>query len=245
MNIQKVIEQFGYSQNEAKVYLMGLSLGECTVSDISQKLKLPRTSVQAIVDKLHGDGLMSFYVKRRYKYWISEKPEKFLINLKEKEMNLRAAMPEINSIMHGDEGNKPIIKVYNGIEEIKLIYDDILVTKNNILIIAPWDNWVKMFGKEFLDNFIEMRIKHYLKIDLIVPKSELAVKLKEKDNEELRNTRFTPKNIDIEDTIFIYGNKVAIISLNKRQPTGILIEDQSTSNTMRVFFKEIWNQSYI
>lgn len=245
MNIHKVIEQFGYSQNEAKVYLIGLSLGECTASDISQKLKLPRTSVQAILDKLHSDGLMNFYVKRRYKYWTAEKPEKFLINLKEREIALRAAMPEINLIMHGDEGNKPIIKVYSGVEEIKLIYEDILVTKNNILIIAPWDNWVKMFGKEFLDNFIETRVKHYLKIDLLVPKSESAVKLKEKDNEELRNTRFTPKNINIEDTIFIYANKVAIISLNKRQPTGILIEDQNTSNTIRVFFNEIWKQSYV
>ena len=63
MQTQKIIEQLGYTQNEAKVYIAALSLGECHVSDIAGKLKLPPSSVGVIVERLHKDGLMNFYVR--------------------------------------------------------------------------------------------------------------------------------------------------------------------------------------
>jgi hypothetical protein len=36
---------------------------------------------------------------------------------------------------------------------------------------------------------------------------------------------------------------VAIISLNKKRPVGILIEDQDIRHTMEVLFESLWHQS--
>ncbi|MEK7461573.1 MAG: helix-turn-helix domain-containing protein [Patescibacteria group bacterium] len=105
MHIQRAIEQLGFKPNEAKVYLAALNLGECTVSDIAIKVKLPRTSIQSIVDKLHKNGLMNFYIKRRYHYWMAENPEKFLIKLKESEASIRAVLPELSAMRHDAGGN--------------------------------------------------------------------------------------------------------------------------------------------
>ncbi len=242
MHISKAIEQLGYKSHEAKVYLAALGLGECTVSDISQKIKMPRTSVQSIVDKLHSDGLMNFYIKKRYKYWHAENPEYFLTQLKEREAALRTVLPRM-SAMRKDGGSKPVVKIFNNIDDIKLIHQDMLGTKHNILAVVPWNSWVELLGLDYLDDFVETRVNHFLKIKLLVPRTPSSVKLRERDVAELRHTRFLPRRIEIEDVLFIYSDKVALISLNKKNPTGILIDDPSTSRTMKVFFDEIWNQS--
>lgn len=242
MHVSKVIEQLGYKPNEAKVYLTALRLGECMASDIATETKLPRTSVQVILDTLHADGLVNSYTKRRYKYWIAENPERFLIALREREAALQAVLPEL-SAMRRDGGGKPTIKVFSGEDEIKLIHDDMLATRQHILGIIPWDDWVTLFGKEYMDDFIETRVHRALRMRLLVPRTAPAQLLKKRDAEHLRSTRFLPHRIDIRDTIFIYATKVAIISLNKKQPTGIVIDDPDTARTMSVVFEELWNQS--
>lgn len=95
MQIQKIIEQLGYTAKEAKVYLAALGLGECHISDIAEKVKMPRSSAQVIVEKLHEDGLMNFYVMRRYKYWVAENPERLLDTLKRREETMREALPRL------------------------------------------------------------------------------------------------------------------------------------------------------
>lgn len=106
MQNQKVIEQLGYSPKEAKVYLAALALGEAHISDIAEKVKLPRTSAQVIVDKLHKDGLMTFYVMRRYKYWVAENPVQLLSELKRKENTVQDALPELQKIRKNARSNR-------------------------------------------------------------------------------------------------------------------------------------------
>jgi len=98
MQAQKVIEHLGYSASEAKVYLATLALGEAHISDIAAKAKLPRTSAQALVDKLHKDGLLNFYVERRYKYWVAENPERLLARIQRREDTLRGMLPALDTL---------------------------------------------------------------------------------------------------------------------------------------------------
>ncbi len=98
MQIQKVIEQLGYSSKEAKVYLAALELGECRISDIAERVKLPRTSAQIIIDKLHEDGLVNFYVMRRYKYWVAENPTHLLARLHRREELVKEALPRLDAL---------------------------------------------------------------------------------------------------------------------------------------------------
>jgi PAS domain S-box-containing protein len=98
MQYQKVIEQLGYSPREAKVYMASLRIGEAHISDIAKKVRMPRTSVQAIMNRLHSDGLVNFYVMRRYKYWVAENPKYILFNLQKKEGVLSEAIPALSEI---------------------------------------------------------------------------------------------------------------------------------------------------
>jgi len=242
MHIRTVIEELGYPPNEAKVYLASLQLGGSSVTEIAEKVKLPRTSVTLIIESLHKKGLMHAYLERRRKVWVAENPEKLLISLREREAALKVILPELQSFRH-ETGAKPTVRTYSGAGEIKQIMSDMLETKHHISAIMSWDDWIRVLGKAYVDDFIETRYRQFLRIKLLTPWSRTALALQEKDKEELRVTQFLPKSITVNNSNFIYANKVAIISLNHKRPVGILIEDEDIHHTMEILFESLWQSS--
>ncbi len=242
MHIRTVIEQLGHSPNEATVYLAALQLGGSSATEIAEKAKMPRTSVNVIINELHKKGLMNAYLQRRRRVWVAENPEKLLINLKEHEAALKIVLPELQSLRH-DTGVKPTVRTYTGVEEIQQIMNDMLETKRHVSAILSWDDWIELLGKPYVEDFIETRYRRYLRIRLLTPRTKTAVALKQNDGRELRITQFLPESMAINNANFMYGNKVAIISLNKKRPVGILIEDVDIHHTMEVLFESLWRQS--
>ena len=165
-----------------------------------------------------------------------------MIALKESEAALKVVLPELQSLRH-DTGVKPTVRTYGGPQEIKQIMNDIIDSKHHISAMLAWDDWIELLGKSYLDDFIENRYRHYLRIRLLTPKTKTSLALKTRDSQELRVTQFLPDSISINNANFIYANKVAIISLNKKRPVGILIEDQDIHHTMEVLFESVWRQS--
>ena len=241
MQTQKVIEGLGYTPNEAKVYLAMLGLGECHVSDIAGKLKMPPSSVQVVVDKLHKNGLVNFYVRKRYKYWVAENPTRLLARLRERQDEVQAILPQLERMRLREQG-KPRVKIFEDVNEIRLLYDDMLETKQHILGIIPWDDWTRLLGVGFMEDFIENRMRHFLKMRLLTPKTPLTAGLRSRDAKELRETRYVPADTQINTTTLIYGDKVAIVSLNKKLPTAVLIEDPDIRETLAIFFEQLWSQ---
>ncbi len=242
MHLNQVIRQLGYSQHEADVYLASLQLGGSTATEIAEKAKLPRTTVTIVIESLHKKGLMNAYLNGRRKVWAAENPERLMIALHEHEAALKLVMPELQSLRH-ETGVKPSVRTYSGEDEIKQIMGDIIETKHRISAIVNWDEWTDFLGKEWVADFIETRYRHFLQIRLLTPKTERSLALKQRDARELRTTQFLPTDVKIHNSNFIYGNKVAIISLNKKRPVGILVEDADIAHTMETLFASLWRES--
>lgn len=151
MQNQKVIEQLGYSSKEAKVYLTALSLGEARLTDISKKVKLPRSSVQAIIEKLHKHGLMTFYKMRRYKYWVAENPERLLSRLQQREINIRDALPSLLEMKRKSRSNR--LNKENDEKHLMLFrmiadasYQPVLIANHELNIEYVNYAWENQFG---------------------------------------------------------------------------------------------------
>jgi sugar-specific transcriptional regulator TrmB len=242
MRPKTLIEQLGYSPQEAAVYLAALELGGSTATDIAKKARIPRTSANLIIASLNKKGLMTAYIQRKRKMWSAENPEKLLTALKEREVALTEALPTLQSLRH-DDAAKPKIRAYTGIDEIHQIMNDVIESKQHISVLLSWSDWLDLLGEPYLENFTEKRYRHYLRIRVLTPKSKEAAELKQKDGEELRVTQFLPAAIEINNCTFIYANKTAIISLNKKMPFGIVIEDEDIHHSTEVLFESLWHQS--
>lgn len=244
MQTQKVIEQLGYTANEAKVYLAALGLGEAHISDIASKVKMPRSTAQAIVDKLQKDGLMNFYVQRRYKYWVAEKPERLLDQLRKRQEMLQEMLPELSRLKKPSGSHKPTVKVFTGRDEINHILDDMINTRQHILAIIPEDSFVELFqGTSNFEDFTQSRVRNFLRFRVLAPNTPTGRSLAERGNKELREIRFLPDRVKIKTASFMYGDKVALMIFNQRQPMAVLIEDPTIRETKVVMFEELWDQS--
>src|SRR5581483_5696607 len=153
------------------VYLASLELGGSTATEIAAKAKLPRTSVNLIISGLQKKGLMNAYVRRRRRIWAAENPERLMITLKEREAALKLVLPELQSLRH-DTGVKPTVRTYGGPDEIKQIMNDIIESKHHMSAILAWEDWTALLGKSYLDDFIETRYRHFLRIRLLTPRTK-------------------------------------------------------------------------
>ena len=67
--------------------------------------------------------------------------------------------------------------------------------------------------------------------------------MKGKDKSELRETRFIPKLGEIPNTVYIYGNKVAILNTETDNSFGVLIENENIAKTHKLLFETIWERA--
>lgn len=243
MHPTTVLEQLGYTRNEARIYLAALGVEEATVAELARRANLPRSSAQATLLGMRAKGLMQYYTRRRRRFWAAENPDRLLLALREREAMLRSMIPELKAKRREAELGRPTVRAFYGADEIRLILDDMVETGHNILGIVPWEEWRALFGDTFITEFIARRRQRMLSIRLLTPRTAFSVAMRTRDTDELRTTRFWPADTMITNSNFIYGDKIAIVTLNKTTPMGTVIEDPDVAHTMRVLFECLWNRS--
>lgn len=244
MHIQTALHQLGYPMNQVKIYLAALKMGEGTIADIAEQVNMPRTTVTELLAEMSKHGLMNYYTKKSRKVWVAENPDKLMVIVKEREAALKAVLPQLHAMKFDSGLAKPNIRCYIGAKEVVNVYDDIIEASHNILAVVSWDDVNDFLGSDFMSDFVERRHNHFLKIRLITPKTTLSQKLKARDAEESRQTRFLPEQISLRHVSnFIYGDKVAMISFNRKNPTGIIIQDPDIAHAQTIYFESLWRHS--
>jgi hypothetical protein len=219
-------------------------MGEGTIADLSEVVAMPRTTVAELLAEMNKHGLMNYYTKKNRKIWVAENPDKLMVIVKEREAGLKAVLPQLHAMKFDSGLAKPNIRCYIGAKEVQNIYDDIIESKHHIQAVVSWDDVHEFLGADFMNDFIERRYNHFLKVRLITPRTALSQKLKSRDALESRQTRFLPENVELRHVSnFMYGDKVAMISFNRKNPTGIIIQDPDIAHAQALYFESLWQHS--
>lgn len=243
MNTQTIIQKLGYPKKQAQIYLASLKMGEATVSEIAERVEMPRTSIAELISEMHKKGLMHFYLKRNRKYWVAQNPDKLMENLKEQEKLLASALPWLHS-KENKKSPQPTTNFYVGMAEIKNIFNDIIHSKHHLKALISWDDFLTYMGKGFVFDFIDRHTKNFLKIKLLVPKSPATEILREKYSTPLRQARFLPSSVVMRRFChFLYADKTALISFGTKEPIGTIIHDIDTSQALALYFDNLWQLS--
>lgn len=239
--LKELLKQVGLSPKEASLYLAALEVGEGTVSGLAKEAHLPRTTIYEIIGPLLEKGLLSFYIKKKRRYFVAADPQKLIQASKEKHAALVRSLPELRA-RYNASTSAPKIRFYEGREGIKIILSDILAEKRPFYATTAIGDFHKLAG-EYFANFIKERIKRHLPVKLLTNTSKESLELKKTDEQELRQTRFVPERYKFKTANYIYGDKVAIISLGGRNPLGIIIEDPAITETQKMYFEFMWEKS--
>jgi len=86
-SILKQLKEAGFEEKEAEIYLAVLELGKATVSDISRKSGIKRTTIYEYLDKLTSESLLYKTIRKKRIFYAAENPDK-LVKILEKRKSL-------------------------------------------------------------------------------------------------------------------------------------------------------------
>lgn len=240
MNVVKLLEKIGLEAQEAKVYLSTLTLGEAPVGEIAKHAGVVRTSCYYTLQKLEQKQIAHLYVKHGVNYWGVEGPEWLAMRIDERKKALDRLMPQLVALQ-STHGIKPTSTYYEGTVGLQQILKNILADRQDLMSLCSLEDAVGLLGQPF-HFFIAKRVKLKIALRFITNRSVETIEMQQRDEAELRQTHFLMPGQEIKNISFIYGDKIAILSLNRKMPMGIIIKDPDIAHTQRILFEALWRE---
>jgi len=108
--------------------------------------------------------------------------------------------------------------------------------------ILSAEDLFETLGERWMENYTQQRIKNGLSLKVIRSKAKEVGErwpTSKKDNRELR---YTPSNMVFSMTMYVYGNKVALLS-TRNENYGMIIEPDEFSTQQKQLFEALWQIS--
>ncbi|MFH1591591.1 MAG: helix-turn-helix domain-containing protein [archaeon] len=230
MHPEEVLQAFGLTEAEVKLYLELLKTGEATAADLAKRTATNRTFTYDRLRKLLDAGLAGYVIKDNRKYFNPAEPSQLLSILKEKEEQVKAVLPDLerlkSPVIHG-----PKVELYSAHRGIRTALNKALKGSDEVLIhgslqrfIDTMGSYVEIWNKRRKQEGIAVRILTSENVE--IPDAEISLLTEE----ESANT-----------TTFSFGNTV-IITLWSDIPMAIHIESEAIAKENTIFFNSIWDR---
>lgn len=240
-HLNSILKEVGLSENEATVYLAGLSLGPSTVLRIARATDIKRTTVYAVIDELKKKGLMSTEAGGFKKLYVAEDPTRLEQILESRKEIFKQNLPEFISL-YNLKGEETSIKHYEGLTAIKGIYMGLLnemKPHDDYLVIANQEKWFNLDKKFFL-KYKEERAKRNVKTRLLFQDSEVAREHKKFQKNWSEDVRILPVGTNLNTDLVIMPKKVIIFQLNEPLK-AFVIESRDFVQMHTELFEIIWD----
>lgn len=235
----------GLSKDEASVYLALLELGGSYVSAIAKKSGIHRVVCYKILDDLVGKGLVSSFLKNKVKHFAVKSPQILVRKQEEKLEKAQKLLPELLSITNA-LAYKPKIQYYEGLEGMKNIFEETLTAQSELLGYTNLEDIPKVIPEDFLREYARRKLMKGIKTRMLSPHTPKALRYlqtyypKGFDMNLVEILFVNPHEFHFEYEITIYGDKVAILSLNPDERMGLIIESPIYARTQRAAFQLAW-----
>ena len=239
MFVNNILTGFGLSSREVNVYLACLELGQAGVQEIAKKAKIKRTTAYSVLDSLIKRGFVIKLSEEAGNNFIAENPRVITNQYAEYQAALESKLPELVAI-YNRKKVKPRVMFFEGSEGIKKILTDTINEKPPVILefnsSAVFQS-LPGFGKEYPN----MRHKNNIRARRIAPSDKYWKTHKDKDAEEISETRLLPTDIyNLPVEINVYNNKVAFMSY--ADEFGLIIESKDIADSMRIIYNLFWDK---
>lgn len=241
----ELLKQLGLNEKETKVYLALLELGSATVQEVADRAGVKRTSIYNFLEELKKLGLVSVIQEKHKTILIAEDPNILQERAREKLEEAKDYTRKIDSVLpellglFSLPGDKPRVKFYKGIDGIKKVYDDTLLTAETIYAFADFEKLMTTMDPDYMWKYADKRAEKKIEFWGIIKKGYWAEEAIKKSKGQKRRLKILDVNFDTE--INIYGNKVALISFRKPY-SGVIVEDRAIAQTLREIWKVMWGK---
>jgi len=235
MQIATQLNAIGLTKSEIAVYLFLIENGISTPPRISKGTKIARTNCYNILQSLKEKRLIEEQKKGKRKAYLASDPAALLRSLERKKEAVERLLPDLRAL-YTVQRNKPKITFYDGLEQIKDIYDQSL-SAEEIYAIGSTQHITGLM-QEFFDSWV-----HKIKKNGIMFHDLITHESREKGGTQMKsllkgmyNMHTLPSKYDDFPTdILIWDNNIALITL--AEPIfGTVLTSPLLANTFRMMF---------
>lgn len=238
--IQNIIENIGLTEKESAIYIACLKLGNGKVGEIASLAKVNRVTCYTVLEKLIQKGLVIETIDSGIKKFEAVSPQLIYDELQAKTKNFKSILSELKKIHR--TVSHPTIRYFEGIQGVKIIYEDTLNSNSEILSFANSAE-LRKHWPNYDQEYVLERVKKKIYLRGIAIDDEVGQQVKKEDKLFHRKIKLIPaKEFQTKSEINIYDNKVAYTSFNPK-PMGIIIEDKNFADTQKSIFEMIWHQN--
>lgn len=254
-HIAESLAQFGFSKNESLVWLCLLEFGQRSTSWIAKKLKLNRGTTHLVLLQLMEKGFVTQVHCGGKNSFVASEPKDLtqILNneeerLKDKRETLGKILPFLSQIRSGTNADSPRIEHYSGVEGARRVLYECIKAKDPLcrVYISLFDI-IDYVGEDFFRGFTNERIKRGYSAHLI------SLQRKDSRARQVFNTedygpspkdrryiKYLNESFNYPTTMYIYDDKVAIIS-SKDEDLSMIIHSSELSSFQRQIFELLWN----
>lgn len=246
----KTLKQVGLEENEAKIYLALLELGETTVIPLSKEASLARTTCYSVIDRMANKGLLSKVTRGKHVYLSAASPEKLheiaILNeeeAREQRKTIAKVIPQLVGLSEKAPG-KPKIQYFSGRQGVRAIFEDLLTSGEvKSYYLGSVQKCVGIVGESFIKDWIKRRVKAGIfSYGVRIETEEEFTTTFKSSRKKMRQIKFAPQGADFPVYTVIYGNKVAFIT-SKKEGFGLILESKDFTTTFKSLFDITWQAS--
>ena len=245
-DIYSDMEGLGLKPPEIKVYLTCLvAKPGLTIQKITDETGLKRSTVNLIVGRLEAKGFISHFISGKRKAFAAEPPERLAYQLERTSHNFRETTPLLQALTH-QEIKQSTARFFEGKENIKRIYEEGLLSLKNAktnreIVGISAGEYVYELMPDHDKHFVQKRIKEQIPVRWIAPHTPFMQNLVGM-NEKYRKIKLFNKNrYEFAISFWVYGNKLAIIDPDIKNPSACVIQNSKVATSMRSLFNLLWD----
>ena len=230
------------TENEQKVYLELLKLGESTASPILKVTGLQNSVFYRTIHRLMEKGYVTYILKGKIKHFKSVDPKAFINDIKEKELEIKEIIPKLQELQKQAKAQataQATAEVYIGLKGLVSMYYELIEDAKKgeeYYFFGPREDSAMNAMKEIYIPFRKYRKDKGLKVYGLNPKN---IK-KYIEQPSYVTERFT--DLPLPANMAIFRDKIVIASWGD-VPTGTLIHARDVAEQYKELFKELWKQS--
>lgn len=237
-----VLAQLHFDSREQAIYLALLKLGSASVAEIAETAGVERTGVYQVLERFIDQGLVTETIVGKKRRFVAQDPKRLTELLREKETALTEVLPELQALWATTD-LRPRMRYYQGAEGMRTVIEDTIAgAKGELLGILSAEDLFATLGERWFENYTRERIKRGFSLRVVRSQQKEVGERWPTSAKERRELRYTPEKMIFSMTMYIYGNKVAILS-TRHENFGLIIESDEFATHQHNLFEALWQVS--
>lgn len=234
----KDLQEAGFNETEAKIFLAALELGESSVQRIARKAGIKRTTVYLSLENLMHRGIMSAIKKKGKTFYYAEDPRNLERIMEERKRRITNLIPQLLAFTNLID-RKPQVRYFEGEAGIKEVMMHALDHAKKEICVMYSIRYAVDFDEKFINEyFAPERAKRKIASRALAPDTHEIRALEMQ--KVLRQVRFFPPDLFKLNVEFLtYGaDKVSVLSFPEK--FALLIESVPVHDSLQSVFETMW-----